>query len=248
MVSQIVGHYRIVRKIGEGGMGIVYEAWDGRLGRAVAIKTILAKDGREEALKRLWQEARSLARVSHPNVCQLFEAYEDGATLFLVLELLEGQSLAARLVAGPVDVAETSHIVGQILAALDALHAHGIVHRDLKPSNVFLTPHGVKLLDFGLALSTRSSPAAGDDGGATLTAITRPGVILGTPHYMSPEQAAGEAAGPASDIFAAGSILYEMLSGSRPFEGKRSWTFCTGSCTTNRRRSPERGKCVRSTP
>jgi eukaryotic-like serine/threonine-protein kinase len=152
-VRETIGHYRMVRKIGEGGMGVVYEARDERLGRAVAIKTLRSSDQTEEARKRLWREARSLARVSHPHVCQLFDAGEDGETVFLVLELLDGQSLADRLTGGPLAAAETVQIARQILEALSALHGLEIVHRDLKPSNVFLTPHGVKVLDFGLARS-----------------------------------------------------------------------------------------------
>jgi serine/threonine protein kinase len=218
-MPQTIGHYRIVRKIGEGGMGVVYEAWDERLERAVAIKTIRGMGEREEARKRLWHEARSLARVRHPNVCQLFDADENGETLFLVLELLEGQSLAGRLATGPPATCETVQIARQVLAALDALHGLGIVHRDLKPSNVFLTPHGVKLLDFGLARSTGASLPTVGGAAPTVTNLTAPGTILGTPHYMSPEQAGGVAAGPASDIFATGCILHEMLAGKRAFDG-----------------------------
>ena len=194
-------------------------AWDERLQRPVAIKTIRSVSETEEARKRLWREARSLARVGHPNVCQLFDAGEAGETLFLVLELLEGQSLAGRLLAGPLATSETLQIARQILTALDALHGLGVVHRDLKPSNVFLTPHGVKLLDFGLARSTGVSLPAGAACASTATNLTVPGAILGTPHYMSPEQAGGAVAGPASDIFAAGCILYEMLAGKRAFDG-----------------------------
>ena len=200
-------------------MGVVYKAWDERLERAVAIKTIRGRRERDEARKRLWHEARSLARVSHPNVCQVFDADEDGETLFLVLELLEGQSLAGRLASGPLPISETVRIARQVLAALDALHGLGIVHRDLKPSNVFLTPHGVKLLDFGLARSTGTSLSAAGRGVPTVTNLTAPGTILGTPHYMSPEQASGLVAGPATDIFATGCILYEMLAGKRAFDG-----------------------------
>jgi non-specific serine/threonine protein kinase len=218
-MPQTISHYRIVRKIGEGGMGIVYEAWDERLKRAVAIKTIQGVHEREESRKRLWHEARSLARVSHPNVCQVFDADEDGETLFLVMELLEGQSLAGRLASGPLSASETVQIARQVLAALDALHGLGIVHRDLKPSNVFLTPRGVKLLDFGLARSTGASLPAGAECAPTVTNLTAPGMILGTPQYMSPEQAGGVAAGPASDIFATGCILYEMLAGKPAFDG-----------------------------
>jgi TolB-like protein len=217
-IPQRIGHYRIACKIGEGGMGVVYEAWDERLQRSVAIKTIQAKgDGEEARKRRLWREARSLARVTHPNICHVFDADEDGQTLFLVLELLKGQSLAARLEAGPLDAAEAVKIVRQILEALEALHSLGIVHRDLKPSNVFLTPHGVKLLDFGLARLIDA--AAVGPSSPTVTDLTCPGTILGTPQYMSPEQARGDAAGPAADIFAAGCILYEMLAGRQAFRG-----------------------------
>ncbi|MGO9256918.1 MAG: serine/threonine-protein kinase [Bryobacteraceae bacterium] len=218
MMPQTIGHYRIVCRIGEGGMGIVYQAWDERLQRAVAIKTIRGVET-AEVRKRLWREARSLARVNHPNVCQLFDACEDGENLFLVLELLEGESLAGRLVAGPLATSETVQIARQVLVALGALHGLGIVHRDLKPSNVFLTPHGVKLLDFGLALLTGNSFSDSGDSAPTATNLTAPGMILGTPQYMSPEQAGGAVAGPASDIFATGCILYEMLAGKPAFYG-----------------------------
>src|ERR1039458_6624217 len=201
-MPQTIGHYRIVRKIGEGGMGVVYEAWDQRLERAVAIKTIRGVDEKEEARRRLWHEARSLARVSHPNVCQLFDADEDGETLFLVMELLEGQSLAGRLATGPLATSESVQIARQVLAALDALHGLGIVHRDLKPSNVLLTPPGVKLLDFGLARSTSIPLPADAECAATVTNLTAPGMILGTSHYMSPEQASGMVSGTATETLA----------------------------------------------
>ncbi|MBZ5583638.1 MAG: protein kinase [Acidobacteriia bacterium] len=218
-MSETLGHYRIVRKIGEGGMGEVYEARDERLARPVAIKIIRRACESVEARKRLWREARSLARVSHPHICQIFDVDEDGETLFLVLELLEGESLAQRLARGPLSPAETVRIGGEVLAALDALHGPGIVHRDLKPSNVFLTRHGVKLLDFGLARAYHATCAAGAEAARTATDITRPGSLSGTPHYMSPEQVTGMAAGPEADLFAAGAILYEMLAGRRAFEG-----------------------------
>ncbi len=221
-MPETIGHYRIVRKIGEGGMGVVYEAKDERLGRAVAIKTIRGSQQSGDARKRLWREARSLARVNHPYVCQLFDVGEDGETLFLVLELLEGQSLAGRLEGGPLPVGETVHITGQILEALHALHSMEIVHRDLKPSNVFLTPHGVKLLDFGIARSAKAAPLGDTERTRTTATFTRPGSIVGTPHYMAPEQASGLVAGPAADIFAAGCILYEMLAGKRAFDGASS--------------------------
>jgi serine/threonine protein kinase len=200
-------------------MGVVYEGWDERLGRTVAIKTVREASKSGDARSRLWREARSLARVSHPRVCQVFDVLEDGKDLFLVLELLDGRSLADRIASGSTTTSEAVSIERQILEALEALHDLGIVHRDLKPSNVFLTRHGAKLLDFGLARSTSPALAVDADQAGTATALTGPGLIVGTPQYMAPEQASGGVASPAADIFAAGSILYEMLTGRREFEG-----------------------------
>jgi serine/threonine protein kinase/tetratricopeptide (TPR) repeat protein len=218
MVGRTLGHYRILEKLGSGGMGVVYQGWDERLGRAVAIKTVHEASQSGEAKTRLWREARSLARVSHPRVCQLFDVLEDSKDLYLVLELLEGRSLMDRIASGSITTSEAVSIEGQILEALEALHDLGIVHRDLKPSNVFLTRHGVKLLDFGLARPTNPPVVVNADQAST--ALTAPGMVVGTPHYMAPEQASGSGMiGPAADIFAAGSILYEMLTGKRSFEG-----------------------------
>jgi serine/threonine protein kinase len=216
---QTIGHYRIRRKIGEGAMGIVYEAWDERLERPVAVKTLAEAHEGKEARSRLWREARSLARVNHPRVCQVFDVLEDGDLLVLVLELLDGQSLADRLRTGAITTEEALGIERQILEALQALHDLGIVHRDMKPSNVFLTRHGVKLLDFGLARTTDTALTIDSDLTRTADALTASGLIVGTPLYMAPEQAGGRSAGPASDIFSVGTILYEMLAGRRPFEG-----------------------------
>src|SRR5687767_188215 len=146
-----IGRYAITGKLGQGGMGVVYAARDERLERTVALKTIASAGGDETARKRFWREARAAASVNHPNVCHLYEIGEDLGELFIVMELLQGEALAERLRRGPLSVAEALPIGLEVLAALSALHARGIVHRDLKPSNVFLTPHGVKLLDFGLA-------------------------------------------------------------------------------------------------
>jgi non-specific serine/threonine protein kinase len=213
---QAISQYEIRRKVGEGGMGVVFEGWDSRLGRHVAIKTLRSATESEAAKNRLWCEARSLARVSHPRVCQIYDVLEQGPDLYLVLEFLEGQSLADRLGSGAMTAGEVVRVEAQVLEALEALHELGIVHRDLKPSNVFLTPHGVKLLDFGLA---RTNPVSELGHGETATALTAPGLIVGTPQYMAPEQARGSVAGPAADIFAAGCILYEMLAGKRAFDG-----------------------------
>jgi serine/threonine protein kinase/tetratricopeptide (TPR) repeat protein len=209
-----LGHYTVTRKLGQGGMGVVYEARDERLERTVALKTLAALAGDEAARKRLWREARAAASVNHPNICQIYEIGEDTAGLFIAMELLEGEPLSDQLQRGPLNVAEAVSVGLEILAALAALHARGIVHRDLKPSNVFRTPHGVKLLDFGLArpeLESAMSPASD---------ITRTGTIMGTPRYMAPEAIRGETVDARSDLFAAGAILFEMLAGRPAFDGR----------------------------
>jgi len=216
---ETIGHYRIRRKIGQGAMGVVYEGWDDRLERPVAIKAIQEATESKEARIRLWREARSLARVNHPHVCQVFDVLEEGEALVLILELLDGQSLADRLLTGMITTAEALGIERQALGALQALHDLGIIHRDLKPSNVFLTRHGIKLLDFGLARTTDSTFTGDPNQTRTAASLTAPGLIVGTPQYMAPEQASGLTVGPAADIFAAGTVLYEMLTGRRPFEG-----------------------------
>ena len=210
---ETLGRYRITSKLGEGGMGVVYAAHDERLDRRVALKMIrkAVADGR--ARERLWREARAAASLNHPNVCQLYEIGEENGELFLVMELLDGESLAVKLVRGPLPCAETVQITLAILAALEALHRRGLMHRDLKPSNVFLTPHGVKLLDFGLA---RPIPAGG---GATETGLTLAGTVMGTPDFMAPEQVLGQSVDARSDLFAAGCLLFEMLCGKPPFAG-----------------------------
>jgi eukaryotic-like serine/threonine-protein kinase len=212
-----IGRYAIRKKIGQGGMGIVYAARDERLDRTVALKTMASLGGDDTARKRFWREARAAAAVNHPNVCQLYEIGEEDGELFIAMELLEGEPLAERLKRGAMSVADAVPVGLGILSALAALHARGIVHRDLKPSNVFLTPHGVKLLDFGLARP--SEPAAGESLG-TGPDLTRTGMMVGTPRYMAPEQVSGESTDARSDLFAAGAILFEMLAGRPAFAGK----------------------------
>src|SRR5262245_16149821 len=199
-------------------MGIVYEARDERLERAVALKT-MSLPGDAEGRQRFWREAKAAASVNHPNVCQLYEIGEDQGELFIAMELLEGESLGERLRRGALDVSEAVKVALAVLGALDALHARGIVHRDLKPSNVFLTPHGVKLLDFGLA-----RPTDADDSPfpAPATELTRTGMVLGTPRYMAPEQVTGESLDARSDLFALGAILFEMLAGRPAFGGRNA--------------------------
>src|SRR5919108_752230 len=209
-----VGHYVIERKLGQGGMGVVYAARDERLERSVAVKMMSSLGQDETARKRFWREARAAASVNHPNICQLYEIGEDGGELFIAMELLEGEPLSERLQRGPLTVSEMVPIGLAILAALSPLQARGIVHRDLKPSNVFLTPHGVKLLDFGLA---RPSDPAMARSLSSAVNLTQKGMMVGTPRYMAPEQVTGEPLDARTDLFAAGAILFEMLAGRPAF-------------------------------
>ncbi len=206
-----IGHYQLERKIGEGGMGVVYAARDDRLGRTVALKTIAGATDSTARL-RLQREARMAASISHPAICQIFDTGDEGGIVYIAMELLEGEPLSERLRRGPMKVDEAVPIGLGILRALQALHDGQIVHRDLKPSNVFLTPHGIKLLDFGLARQTLPDPAQG-------ASLTQTGTLLGTPRYMSPEQARGQPATLRSDLFSLGAILFEMLAGRPAFGG-----------------------------
>jgi len=212
-VRKTIGRYRIEEKLGEGGMGEVYAAVDAELGRRVALKMIHEAQGDATARERMWREARAAAGINHPNVCQVHEVGEEDGELYLAMELLEGEALSDRLERGALALGETLAIVLEILAALDALHGRGFVHRDLKPSNVFLTPHGVKLLDFGLALPLESAVTD------TSSRLTMTGMMVGTPAFMAPEQWRGEAVGPAADLFGVGALLFEMLAGEPAFKG-----------------------------
>jgi TolB-like protein/tRNA A-37 threonylcarbamoyl transferase component Bud32 len=203
-----------VEKLGAGGMGVVYRARDERLHRTVALKTMSSPAGDETARKRFWREARAAANVNHPNICQIHEIGEDAGVLFIAMELLEGESLADRLRHGPLRVDEAVPIALGMLAGLAAIHNGGFVHRDLKPTNVFVTPHGVKLLDFGLA-RPEAEPTLDAAEGLTLA-----GTVIGTPRYMAPEQITGDPVDARGDLFAAGAILFEMLSGRPAFAGR----------------------------
>ena len=195
-------------------MGVVYAAADERLHRHVALKMVRGTSRDPQSRERLWREARAAASVSHPNVCQLYEVGEANGELFIAMELLEGEPLSVRLARGPIPLAETVDITLAMLSALGAIHAQRLVHRDLKPSNVFLTPHGVKLLDFGLARTVQHA------GGQTGAGITMTGTVMGTPHYMSPEQLTGQPLDAQSDLFAVGAILFELLVGEVAFPGE----------------------------
>jgi serine/threonine protein kinase/tetratricopeptide (TPR) repeat protein len=207
-----IGHYTITGTLGEGGMGIVYAARDERLNRSVALKMIRKAVFDPVAAERLRREAQAAAAVNHPNVCQLYDIGGEEGELYIAMEFLEGESLASRLARGPIPLGEAVTIALAMLSALDALHSHGLMHRDLKPSNIFLTPHGVKLLDFGLA-----QPIDVEERG---TRLTMPGTVLGTPQYLPPEQVVGQPVDARGDLFAAGAVLYEMLTGRPPFAGR----------------------------
>ncbi len=206
-----IGLYQITEMIGQGGMGEVYRARDTRLDRDVAIKIISESFAADpDRLRRFEQEARTLAALNHPHIAHIY-GVEDRA---LVMELVEGEELSRRIARGPLPMDDALAIARQIAEGLEAAHARGVVHRDLKPANIKIDTNGrVKILDFGLA---KAAPAASTD--ATATAATKHGAILGTPAYMSPEQARGEAAGPQSDVWALGVVLYEMLTGVSPFK------------------------------
>lgn len=207
------GPYRILHKLGEGGMGIVYAAEDSRLGRAVALKTVRRDLANDTARERLRREARAAASINHPKICQLYEIGEHDGELFIAMELLEGEPLSARITRGALAVSEAVQITLDVLDALGALHRRGVLHRDLKPSNIFLTPHGAKLLDFGIARVTA------EDAQHTLLPLTGEGIALGTPRYMAPEHASGDPIDARSDVFAVGAVLYEMLAGRPAFDG-----------------------------
>jgi serine/threonine protein kinase/tetratricopeptide (TPR) repeat protein len=210
-----IGPYIITGKLGEGGMGVVYRAKDTRLNRPVALKMILDSGEDEDSRKRFLREAQAAARVTHPNICRLYDIGELDGRPYLVMELLEGESISERLQRGPLPLEEALQVMLGILSALAALHRSSIVHRDLKPSNVFLSTQGVKLLDFGLAKPI--SPLSDD--GRTQTELTGRGIIAGTPRYSSPEQIKGGLVDARSDLFAAAVILFEALTGKPAFSG-----------------------------
>ena len=222
-----LGPYEIVAPIGAGGMGEVYKAKDTRLERTVAVKVLPQHlSSSPEVRQRFEREAKTISQFSHAHICALYDVGREGETEYLVMELLEGETLADRLVRGPIPIDQTLRIGVEILGALDAAHKSGIVHRDLKPGNVMITKSGVKLLDFGLAKLSAAPVSEVSEATSLPTALqqsqplTTRGTILGTFQYMAPEQLEGGEAGPRSDIFSFGCVLYEMLTGQKAFSGK----------------------------
>jgi serine/threonine protein kinase len=231
MEGQILSHYKILERLGGGGMGVVYRARDTRLARQVAVKVLRPDASPDPERKaRLKQEARSASALNHPNIITIYDIDTANGLDFIAMEYVDGKSLASLIAAGPLPPDDALKYAVQMASALAAAHEAGIVHRDIKPANIMLTTSGqVKVLDFGVA---KLRETVTDSSASTLTALapTTDGVVLGTPAYMSPEQAQGRLVDARSDVFSFGAVLYEMLARRRPFTGDSHESLLAAIC------------------
>src|SRR5277367_5461821 len=229
LIGQTLSHYRILKQVGAGGMGVVYEAEDSHLGRRVALKFLPPEMSQDsQALERFQREARAASSLNHPNICTIHTIEQHELRYFIVMELLEGHTLAQKMTKQPMEMDKLLPLAVQIADALESAHAKGIVHRDIKPANLFLTERGeLKILDFGLVKMRQGEMAQGasasqSDTVAANNELTMPGAAVGTISYMSPEQARGQLVDARTDIFSVGTVLYQMSTGAMPFKGDTS--------------------------